>query len=126
MNAGTPQSGALADGRGPHEPAGEEIDARAAVRECIEAGRSGLLLDAARLPPAFFDLSTRLAGEVTHQTGVYHVPIAIFGVDVEGREVAGRPIASRSLWSWIHESRGSSTLRFFARREEALEWLSAP
>jgi hypothetical protein len=85
------------------------------VRSCIENGKESLLLDADVIPPEFFDLSTRMAGELLHRLGVYRLRMAAVVPDVTSR--------SEAFQAFVLESNRGRQYRFFATREEAVHWL---
>jgi hypothetical protein len=70
----------------------------------------------AQLHPDFFDLSTRLAGEVLQKFTNYHVQLGIVG------DFSRYP--SRSLQDFIRESNRGTQVVFAACLGEALERLS--
>lgn len=82
------------------------------IGECFGTGVNTLLIPAGNLAPEFFDLSTRLAGEVLQKFTQYHIKVGIIGdfADVE----------SRSLRDFIRESNRAGQTVFAATPGEAL------
>jgi len=98
------------------EPDAEQAsDARAILVGCIESGARAVLLDEGVVPAAFFDLSTRFAGELLHDLGKYDARLAVVVGDTGAYSGAFRDFARES-------SRGSR-YRFFPTRDEAVSWL---
>ncbi|ARU60765.1 cytoplasmic protein [Tumebacillus avium] len=82
----------------------DALDLMATVR--YESGSSKILIPKANITEEFFDLKTRLAGEILQKFTNYQVQIAIVG-DFDG-------YASKSLQSFIYEcNRGNQV--FFAK-----------
>ena len=77
----------------------------------------GLILYAANLPPEFFQLRTRLAGEILQKFVNYGVKLAIVG-DFSGYD-------SKALADFIYESNKGRHFFFVGTREEALQRLAA-
>lgn len=99
-----------------HEPGPTDaLDARALVVSCIEGGSSAILLDAAALPPEFFDLSTRVAGELLHQLGKYGLRLAAVLADPTAH--------SGPFQAFVVEANRGGRVRFFPTRDEAILWL---
>ena len=100
------------------EPDGAQpIDLVAALRSCIEHGRRALLLDHGSLPAAFFDLSTGVAGELVQKLVNYHVRMAAVVPDLAVHSPRFREFAG--------EANRGRQFRFFATRQEAIDWLRA-
>jgi hypothetical protein len=76
----------------------------------------GVILTEANLPPEFFDLRTRLAGEMLQKFVNYGVKLAIVGDFSK--------YASKALADFIRESNRGRQLYFVATRQEALERLA--
>jgi hypothetical protein len=66
---------------------------------------------------AFFDLSSRVAGEILQKVSNYSMKLAIVGDFTQ--------YASRSLRDFIHESNRTGQVVFVATLEQALDRLSA-
>lgn len=99
----------------PPQPAGT-FDPAAIVRACVESGAPALLLDEGALPPEFFDLSTRLAGDLVQRVTLYHIRMA--GV------VPAPSVHSRPFQDFAREAGHGGPFRFFPSREEAVAWLN--
>jgi len=99
----------------PPQPAGT-FDPAAIVRACVESGAPALLLDEGALPPEFFDLSTRLAGDLVQRVTLYHIRMA--GV------VPDPSVHSRPFQDFAREAGHGGPFRFFPSREEAVAWLN--
>ena len=76
----------------------------------------GVIVHAANLPPAFFQLRTRLAGEIAQKFVNYSMKLAIVG-DFAQYE-------SKALADFIRESNRGRNLFFVPTREEALQRLA--
>ena len=90
-------------------------DALDLVAACAEEQTDRLLLDGAHLADEFFDLSTRLAGEVVQKFQNYRIRTAAVFVD-DGSY-------SEPFTEFIREARTSNDFRTFTDREAAEEWL---
>jgi hypothetical protein len=97
--------------------AGDAFDPRAVATHCIESGTGALLLDAAALPPEFFDLSSGVAGELLHRLSMYGIRLA--GV------VADPSRHSAAFQDFLSEVNRGRQFRFFSTRAEALAWLDS-
>jgi hypothetical protein len=82
---------------------------------CIEAGAGAVFLDDGAIPPEFFDLSTRTAGELLHRLGLYGIRLAAVVPDVTR--------FSEAFQSFVHEANRGERYRFFSSRPDAVEWL---
>lgn len=99
-----------------YEPeAGRGLDPRAVAAGCFESGSRAVLFDEATAPPEFFDLSTRVAGELLHELGKYGVRLAVVVPDVSAH--------SASFQDFAREADRGRPYRFFETREEAMAWL---
>ncbi|MQA91243.1 MAG: DUF4180 domain-containing protein [Gemmatimonas sp.] len=98
------------------EPASDEgLDPSVVTTPCIESGASSILLDEDVLPAEFFDLSTRLAGELLHR-------LSIYGIRLAG--VVPRPEShSPAFQAFVREANRGDQFRFFSSRSEAVDWL---
>lgn len=76
-----------------------------------------LILQQKNIAPAFFDLTTGLAGDVVQKLVNYRRRIAVVG-DFSN-------LASKSLRDFIYESNERGNMYFVASREEAVRKLSA-
>ena len=84
------------------------------VGECFGAGTQLILLYAENLPPQFFDVSSREAGELLQKLRNYQLRLAV---------VADAIAASSTFQALATAERRDNTFAVFAGREEALEWL---
>ena len=87
------------------------------VSICIENGAGALLLDDSAAPIEFFDLSTRVAGELLHGLSKYALRLAVVVPDVE--------LYAQAFQAFARESNRGQQARFFASRNEAVEWLES-
>jgi len=94
----------------------EGFEPAAVVRECIESGARALLLDRGALPPAFFDLSTRVAGDLVHRITLYGIPMAAVVPDVAAH--------SPSFQDFAREANRGAGFRFVPTAGEAEAWLT--
>ena len=100
------------------EPSADSsFDADTLVAICIERGAGALLLDEDRIPPAFFDLGTRVAGELLHGLSKYRLCLAAVV-----RDLSRHP---KTFQDFAREANRGSQFRVFATREAALEWLES-
>ncbi len=93
------------------------FDPREVATTCIESGAHAMLADQAALPPAFFDLSSGVAGELLHRFSVYGIRLA--GV------VPDPSAHSGTFQDFLRESNRGKQFRFFPTREEAIRWLES-
>ena len=101
----------------PPQPAGA-FDPVGVVTACIESGTHGLLVDDGVLPPAFFDLSTRVAGTLVQRLTQYEIRMAAVVPDPS--------IHSRPFQDFAREANaGRSWFRFFPDRDQAVAWLTS-
>ena len=106
-------------GKAISEACGDEVliaSPQDALDLMVGSGARRLVVHAPQLHPDFFDLSTRLAGEVLQKFTNYQVQLGIVG------DFSVYP--SRSLRDFIRESNRGTQVVFTARFEEALERLS--
>lgn len=75
-----------------------------------------VLLSESNLPPAFYDLSTRLAGEILQRLSNYRVRLAIVGTFSR---------TSERFQEFKRESNLGRHVHFAKTHEEAVAWLSA-
>ncbi|AFH60718.1 DUF4180 domain-containing protein [Paenibacillus caseinilyticus] len=90
------------------------LDLMATVRYETDSDR--LVIHKSLLSESFFDLKTRLAGEILQKFVNYHVKAAIVG-DFSG-------YTSRSLRDFIYESNNGNDIFFLPTEEQAIEKLS--
>lgn len=96
------------------EDEGGALDLMAAAGEL---GAQAILLREEQLPPTFFDLSSKLAGEILNKFAVYRFRLAIVG-DFDKYE-------SKSLHAFILESNRGNVVYFAQDREEAISILAS-
>ncbi len=94
-----------------------ERDATDLVGNASFAGAHYVLVDAERLTPKFFDLSTGFAGEVLQKFSNYRLALVVVGYD--GRD------ASDSLRAMMGESNRGATAWFVDSVDEALVRVAA-
>ena len=92
-------------------------DPAAVVTSCIESGAHQLLLDEGALPPAFFDVSTGVAGDLVQRLTLYGIRMAAV--------VPDPALHSRSFQEFAHEANQGTQFRFFRTRDQAAEWLES-
>lgn len=86
------------------------------VGASMEHDTDRLLLDAGLLPPAFFVLRTRFAGEFLEKLQTYRLQTAVvLPPDADHGE---------RFDEYLQEARRGRFCRFFSSREEALAWLA--
>jgi hypothetical protein len=87
------------------------------VGACMERDAHGLLLDHGALSPAFFDLSSGVAGDLVQKLTNYAIRTAAVVPDPS--------LHSAPFREFARELDHSRRFRFFERRDQAVEWLSA-
>jgi hypothetical protein len=91
-------------------------DAKRLVEACVSKRTSEALLHPANLPPGFFDLSTRVAGECLQKRRNYRIRVAVVAppgsIDPSSR--FGEMVAEESRHGYF---------RIFETREPAIAWL---
>lgn len=101
-----------------YEPdASQPLDPTAWIARCHDQGADAVLLDEGALPPAFFDLSTGVAGELLQKLANYGIRLAAVVADPSGH--------SAPFQDFVRESRRSRAHRFFATRDAAIAWLES-
>ena len=95
------------------------LDPVAAVKRCLESGNEALLFAADALPESFFDLRTGVAGEVVQRLVNYGLRMAAVVPDPAAHGERFTEFAREA-------ARGRGPFRFFADRDAALDWLTAP
>ncbi|AIQ65420.1 cytoplasmic protein [Paenibacillus stellifer] len=90
------------------------LDLMATVR--YEAGTSRIVVKKSAISEDFFDLKTRLAGEILQKFINYETKLAIYG-DFSG-------YSSKSLKDFIYESNNGKDIFFVNDEEQAVEKLS--
>jgi len=99
------------------DPIGAPSGAHELVSACVENDSRHLLIDDRQLPPEFFDLRSRLAGELIQKLQNYHVKLAIVFSDVVSH--------GERFEEFVREARRGSNFRTFDDREAALTWLAS-
>jgi hypothetical protein len=87
------------------------------VRAGIESGARRILADDGALPPAFFDLSTGVAGGIVQRLTQYEIRMATVVPDVSAH--------SGPFQDFAREANHGRWFRFFPDRGQALAWLLA-
>ena len=91
----------------------DALDLMASVRYSDDADK--LIIDKSNITEEFFELKTKLAGEILQKYVNYHVKLAIVG-DFEGHN-------SKSLRDFIYECNNGKHVFFMKNKEEALQKL---
>jgi hypothetical protein len=91
-------------------------DAIDIMMNCVYQGAEKIIIRKENLIPDFFDLKTKIAGEILQKFSTYRVKLAIIG-DFEN-------ITSKSLKDFIHESNKAGNISFVNSLENAREILS--
>ncbi|MCL6663041.1 DUF4180 domain-containing protein [Paenibacillus polymyxa] len=91
----------------------DALDLMASVRYTDDADK--LIIDKTNITEEFFELKTKLAGEILQKYVNYHVKLAIVG-DFEGH-------TSKSLRDFIYECNNGKHFFFLKNKEEALQKL---
>ena len=86
------------------------------VGEAYYSGFDKVIIHESSITPKFFDLKTRMAGEILQKFSNYRMKLAIVG-DFSSN-------TSKSLSDFIFESNKLGHVNFVASREEAIEKLS--
>ncbi|GGH21273.1 DUF4180 domain-containing protein [Paenibacillus segetis] len=81
-----------------------------------EAGCDRIILEKAAVHEDFFNLTTRLAGEILQKFIIYHVKIAIVGDFSE--------YSSKNFKDFIYESNKGKDIFFLSNEQQALDKLS--
>ena len=92
-----------------------ERDAVDLLGNCNYEGAQAAIVYEENLPPAFFDLKTRLAGEILQKFSTYRFKLAIIGEFSKYN--------SDSLRRFINESNRAGEINFVSTLEEALQKL---
>lgn len=79
------------------------------------AGADKMIIHANNITPGFFDLKTRIAGEILQKFSNYNMPLAIVGDYSQ--------YTSKSLKDFIYESNKGGKVNFLSSVEEAIEKL---
>lgn len=92
-------------------------DAARIVEECLSSDVDAALLYAPNLTPAFFDLSSREAGEILQKLRNYRIRLAVVAP-------TGSVTLSSRFGEMLAEERRGRFFGVFETREEALTWLA--
>lgn len=79
-------------------------------------GATGIIVNESQLSPEFFDLSTRIAGEILQKFSNYRMKLAIVGDFSK--------FSSKSLKDFIYESNKTGHILFVSTLEEAAQKLA--
>lgn len=93
-----------------------EQDALDLMAEAGYSGASAIILHADNLPAEFFDLKTRLAGDILQKFSNYRMKLAIIG-SFDGYQ-------SESLAAFIRESNRGNLVFFAPDHEKAMKYLA--
>ena len=91
-------------------------DAAELLMNCLYQDSDSIILYEYNLPPAFFDLKTKLAGDILQKFSTYNGRLAIIGYISK--------YESKSLKDFIYESNKQGRIHFVATMEEAQTALS--
>lgn len=106
----------MIEGR-PGEPwLATEKDASLVIEACFSARTHDALLYPANLPPAFFDLSSRIAGEYLQKWRNYRIRVALVAPP-------GSVTFSSRFGEMAAEEATGSAFRMFDTRDAAVAWL---
>lgn len=86
------------------------------MMNCKYRGADAIILRRHHLTPVFFDLKTRVAGEILQKFSTYSMKLAIVGDFSD--------LSSKSLRDFIYESNKQGRVNFAASVEDALKALS--
>ena len=89
-------------------------DANDLLRNAYYQGFDGMIISADKISPRFFDLKTRLAGEILQKFSTFQMRLAIVG------DFSVFP--SESLKSFIYESNRGGLIHFSPTTADALAW----
>ena len=92
-------------------------DANDLLGNAYYQGFEGMIISTDKISPRFFDLKTKLAGEVLQKFSVFRMRLAIVG------DFSAFP--SESLQSFICESNRGRLIHFSSTTAEALAWFEA-
>jgi Domain of unknown function (DUF4180) len=89
------------------------------IGEALGAGARVVAIPAARLDPAFFDLKSGVAGEITQKFVNYGLKLVILG------EVSAHVARSEALAAWVRECNRGGHIWFLADRAALAARLAA-
>ncbi|WP_374347342.1 DUF4180 domain-containing protein [Phenylobacterium sp.] len=95
-------------------------DASDLVGLAMEAGAEWVAAPVARLGPAFFDLSTRIAGETIQKLVNYRIRLAVVG------DLTAEIAASKALHDFVYESNKGRHVWFVADLGDLTSRLNTP
>ncbi len=101
-------------------PIGSERDAVDLISQAAENKAQIVALPSERLAPAFFELKTRVAGEMIQKFSVYGVRLAILG------DVSAAVQNSTAFRDFVRESNRGTTIWFVEDLESLKNRLAAP
>jgi hypothetical protein len=87
------------------------------VAQCVESGAQTLLLDRDALPPAFFNLSSGVLGDLVGRLTLYRIRMAAVVPDLAAH--------SLPFQDFVREANRGAQFRFFPTRDQAAQWLSS-
>jgi hypothetical protein len=88
-------------------------DALDLMADCGYQGADRIIIHERNLNPEFFDLKTKLAGDILQKFSTYRTRLAIIGTFSK--------YPSRSLRDFIYESNKSGQILFLENEEEAID-----
>ena len=89
-------------------------DANDLLGNAYYQGFDGMIISADKISPRFFDLKTRLAGEILQKFSTFQMRLAIVG--------AFSVFPSENLKSFIYESNRGGLIHFSPTTADALAW----
>lgn len=95
----------------------DAFDAYSVIVGSMENDADAVLFDSEALPPAFFDLSSGVAGDLLHRLSVYKVRMA--GIVPDPTKYSER------FQEFMREANKGNQYRFFPNRDEAVAWLES-
>lgn len=101
-------------------PIRTHVDAVNVIGAAWSAAADLLVIPVSRLPADFFDLSTRVAGEIVQKLVDYRADAAVLG------DIAAHLKRSSALRAFVAESNRGSSLWFLADRDELDARLATP
>lgn len=91
-------------------------DALDIMMNCVYQGADNIIVQDHHLTPAFFDLKTKVAGDILQKFSTYGARLAIIGDFSD--------IQHKSLRDFIYESNKTGRVSFVGTMEEAIEKLA--
>jgi len=99
------------------QPVGSEVQLLEVLAACSELSCDRILFERGSFAPDFFQLSTRLAGEILLKLSMYRVPAALICPVDE--------IPPGKFTEFVLETNRGYAFRFFADHPSALCWLAS-